>query len=229
VAENYMQRVNPNLIIALHYAGKALWLLLAVAFGFIGYQLYVLGVRSTGNATASLPFGISFTLDNAGPGLVVMIMALLCSLIGAVRSRVELTPEAIRLMAPTGGGHPNNSDPGVIDRLETLGNVWGLTEIAQLYRTPVADLVSHEEATAIAQLQDRKPSPDNWSQDVNAVLRASHTFNEWIRVLPSRNLTEYGGQKVRIDPSLPWCIRTRWGSGVAHSVDLFVYATRPTA
>jgi hypothetical protein len=98
---NYMQRVNPNLIIVLHYTGKALWLALAALFGIIGYQLYAVGIKSVGNADATLPLGISFSLHDAGPGLVVMVIALLCSLVGAVKARVELTPEAIRLM-----GHP---------------------------------------------------------------------------------------------------------------------------
>src|SRR5271157_3577131 len=97
-AGNYMQRVNPNLIIALHYAGKALWLVLAAVFGICGYQLYALGVKAVGNADATLPLGISFSLHNAGPGLIVMVIALLCSLVGAVKAKVELTPEASRLM-----------------------------------------------------------------------------------------------------------------------------------
>jgi hypothetical protein len=233
VAENYMQRVNPNLIIVLHYAGKALWLVLATVFGFIGYKLYALGVQSPGNAEATFPLGISFTLDNAGPGLIVMSIALLCSLVGAVKSKVELTPEAIRLMAhQEGGGRgtSNNdldvSDPGVIDRIETLEIVWGLTEIAQLYRTPVADLVSEEEAAQIARLQCRKPLPEKWGEEVSSVVRGSPSFEEWLRALPNRDLLMSGSQKSRIYSSLPWCVRLRWGSGVADSVDVFIYATK---
>ena len=229
MAENYMQRVNPNLIIALHYVGKALWLVLAAVFGFIGYKLYALGVQSVGNAEAALPLGISFKLDSAGPGLVVMIMALLCSLVGAVKSKVELTPEAIRLMAPQEGGNGNDhlavSDPGVIDRIETLEKFWGLVEIAQLYRTPLANLVSEEEATEIARLQSRKPLPEEWGRDVCSVVRGSHRFEQWLRALPSRDLPTLRSQPLRVDAAMPWCIRLRWGAGVTHSVDLFVYAT----
>lgn len=97
-ARNYMQSVNPNLIIALHYAGKALWLVLACILGIIGYQLYALGVKAVGNADAILPLGISFSLHDAGPGLIVMVIALLCSLVGAVKAKIELTPDAIRVM-----------------------------------------------------------------------------------------------------------------------------------
>jgi len=232
VAENYMQRVNPNLIIALHYAGKALWIVLAAVFGFIGYKLYALGVQSVGNAGATLPLGISFTLDNAGPGLVVMIMALLCSLVGAVKSKVELTPEAIRLMAPQEDGVRRNgnddldvSDPGVIDRIETLEKVWGLAEIAQLYRTPVVDLVSEEEATHIAQLRSRKPLPEDWALDASSVVRDSRRFQEWLRALPKRDILTFGSQRLLLDSSLPWCVRLRWGAGVSQSVDLFVYGS----
>lgn len=93
-AANYMQRVNPNLIVLLHYTGKALWLVLATVFGIIGFQPYAIGVQAAGDATATLPFGISFSLQGAGPGLVVMVIALLCSLVGAVKAKVELTPES---------------------------------------------------------------------------------------------------------------------------------------
>jgi hypothetical protein len=228
-----MQRVNPNLIIALHYVGKALWIVLAAVFGFIGYKLYALGVQSVGNAQATLPLGISFTLDNAGPGLVVMIMALLCALIGAVKSKVELTPEAIRLMAPqtdeirkNGNDDLEVSDPGVIDRIETLEKYWGLTEIAQLYRTPVADIVSEEEAFQIVQLQSRKPLPEDWGLQASSVVRDSHRFQEWLRALPKRNVLNLGSQRLRLDSSMPWCVRLRWGAGVSQSVDLFVYGSR---
>ena len=210
-----MQRVNPNLIIVLHYAGKALWLVLAAVFAVIGYQLYALGIQSAGNAQATLPLGISITLDSAGPGLVVMVMALFCSLVGAVRSRVELTPQAIHLAASYGV-----SDPGVIDGIETLEMVWGLTEICQLYRTPVTDLVSGEEANQIAELQSRSPVPENWWRDACSIVRSSDRFEEWLRALPNRMK-----RGRRLDSSLPWCIRLRWGAGVTDSVDLFVYAT----
>jgi hypothetical protein len=230
--DNYMQRVNPNLIITLHYSSKALWLVLAAVFGLVGYKLYALGVQSVGDAKANL-LGISFTLNNAGPGLVVMVMALLCSLIGAVKSKVELTPEAIRLTAPREDqrqpGHPNGiSDPGVIDRIETLERVWGLTEIAALYRVPVADLVSETEKTEIVKLQSREPLPEQWPHDVSSVVRGSRRFEDWLHALPNRDLPAFAGQKALLDRSLPWCIRLRWGARVAESVDIFVYGSYAT-
>jgi hypothetical protein len=222
--ENYMQKINPNLIIVLHYVGKILWLVLAAIFGLIGYSLYALGIRSGGSATATLPLGLSFKLDNAGPGLIVMVVALMCSLVGAVKSKVRLTPEAISITAPperrertSEDGHPNASDPGEIDRIETLQYVWGLTEVAQLYRTPIASLVSKEEALRIANLQSRLPRPENWWRDASPIVRDSGRFQEWLR--------DFSRYDPPIDTSLPWCIRLRWGSGVTKSVDLFVYAT----
>ena len=230
MADNYMQRVNPNLIIGLHYASKALWLLLAASFGVIGYQLYALGVQSVGNARVNL-LGISFTLDNAGPGLVVMVMALSCSLIGAVRSKVELTPEAIRIMAARedrrrgSADDDHDSDPGVGDRISAPETVLGLREIAQLYRTPLADLVGEEEAMEIARLQIRSPQPQGWADDVSSIVRSSSRFEDWLRSLPSRDLGTRRDGNRWLDSTLPWYVRLRWGSRVTNSVDLFVHGT----
>jgi hypothetical protein len=230
--QNYMQRVNPNLIITLHYAGKALWLVLAAMFGVIGYQLYALGIKAVGNAEATLPLGISFTLRDAGPGLIVMVMALLCSLVGAVKAKVRLTPEAIDLMGRQQDGDrghgkqpPDAHDTVTIQGIKNLNVVWGLIEVAQLYRTPVSDLVSEEEAAEIARLQARDPSPETWADDVCSVVRASARFKSWLRALPTRDLPAFGSRKVRVDPSLPWCVRLRWGGRVAATVDVFVCAT----
>jgi hypothetical protein len=82
------EQPNPNLLVVLHYISKTLWLALAAFFGIIGYKLYALGVTQTGNAEAKF-FGLGFGLGDAGPGLVVMVFALTCSLIGAIRSKVE--------------------------------------------------------------------------------------------------------------------------------------------
>jgi hypothetical protein len=236
-----MQRVNPNLIVMLHYAGKALWLVLAAVFGIIGFQLYAIGVQATGDASGSLPLGTSFSLQGAGPGLVVMVIALLSSLVGAVKAKVELTPEAIRLMAPTPEPDRRSDqdirddedvadvhDTATIEGIKNLNTVWGLTEVAQLYRTPVTELVSEREAAEIAQLQARKPLPDGWGEEVCALVRASTHFNNWLRGLPSRDLPAFGGKTVRVDSKLPWCVRLRWGAGVGTTVDVFVCATART-
>jgi len=74
-------------------------------------------------------------------------------------SKVELTPEAIRIMAPppepdrwsekgvsADKNVPNTHDAATIQGTQNLKAVWGLTEVAKLYRTPVADLVSEREA-----------------------------------------------------------------------------------
>jgi hypothetical protein len=123
--------------------------------------------------------------------------------------------------------HPQRDihDTVTIMGIENLQTVWGLTEIAQLYRTPVADLVSVAEAAVIAQLQARYPRPEKWAHDVTSVVRASPDFQEWLRTLPTRALPGVGGQTGRVDPSLPWCVRLRWGAGVTDKVDIFVYTT----
>jgi hypothetical protein len=78
----------PNLLFVLHYVSKALWLVLAGIFGIIGYQLYAMGIAQPGTAVVKFPW-MNFTLKDAGPGLVVMVFALGCSLVGAVRSKVR--------------------------------------------------------------------------------------------------------------------------------------------
>jgi hypothetical protein len=235
---NYMQKVNPNLIVLLHYAGKVFWLVLAAVFGVIGFKLYAIGVQTMGDATMALPLGISFSLHNAGPGLVVMVIALLCSLVGAVMSKVELTPEAIRIMVPpptpdrrsdkdvsADEDVPNTHDTATIQGVHNLRAVWGLTEVAQLYRAPVTDLVSEREAAEIARLQARKPLPDAWGEELCRLVRGSAQFSKWLTTLPSRDLPAFGGKNVRVNSMLPWCVRLRWGAGVSTTVDIFVCAT----
>lgn len=98
---SHLDRVNPNLIVILHYLTKTLWLVLAGVFGLIGYKLYALGVQQTGGAGANLFKLVSFNLTNAGPGLIVMVFALACALVGAARSRVRFGPHgALELRAP---------------------------------------------------------------------------------------------------------------------------------
>jgi hypothetical protein len=234
---NYFERVNPNLIVLLHYTGKAFWLVLAAFFGIIGFKLYAIGVQATGDATATLPLGVSFSLHGAGPGLVVMVIALLCSLVGAVKAKVELTPEAIRLMAPApeldrrsddiGSDQdvPDAHDTATIQGTMNLNAVWGLTEVAQLYRTSVSDLVSEDEAAEIVRLQARNPLPNSWAEELCSLVRASVRFNKWLRTLPSRDLPAFGDERVRVDPTLPWCVRLRWSARVGTTVDIFVCAT----
>lgn len=235
---SYMERVSPNLIVLMHYGGKALWLMLAAFFGLIGFYLYEMGVQATGDATAELPLGISFSLQGAGPGLVVMVIALLCSLVGAIKAKVELTPEAIRLMAPapspTREREPQTEDSetgaavhdtDTIEGIENLNKIWGLSEVAQLYRTPLADLVSDAEAAEIESLQARRPLPDGWAEQLCALVRQSKNFKDWLRALPSRDLPSMGAKQSRIDPKFPWCVRLRWGAGAGETVDLFIYAT----
>jgi hypothetical protein len=67
--------------------------------------------------------------------------------------------------------------------------------------------------------------PEGWGEELCALVRGSTRFNEWLRALPSRDLPAFGGKDVRIDSRLPWCVRLRWGAGVAATVDIFVCAT----
>jgi hypothetical protein len=59
---------------------------------------------------------------------------------------------------------PDTHDTTTIQGTKNLNAVWGLTEVAQLYRTPVRDLVSEREAAA--HLQARKRLPDAWGEEL---------------------------------------------------------------
>jgi hypothetical protein len=99
MSNTYLDRLNPNLLVCLHYASRTMWLVLAGLFGLIGYQLYALGISDHGDATGSF-LGLKFSLHDAGPGLVVMIFALVCSVIGAIRTKLELGPDIVKALAP---------------------------------------------------------------------------------------------------------------------------------
>jgi hypothetical protein len=98
--DSYLDRVNPNLLITLHYVGKLAWLGLAAVFGLVGYNLYALGIAQTGSADVGVPGILSLTLKDAGPGLIVMVFALVCTVIGTIRSKVVLKPGEISFSAP---------------------------------------------------------------------------------------------------------------------------------
>jgi hypothetical protein len=95
-----LDRVNPNMAIVLTFVSRTLWIALAVFFGVIGFNLYTLGVVQTGSTDAHVLW-ISFSLKDAGPGLIVMVFALACSVVGAVRTRIKITPATITLSKAT--------------------------------------------------------------------------------------------------------------------------------
>jgi hypothetical protein len=115
-------------------------------------------------------------------------------------------------------------DTVTIMGIENLEKVWGIPEVAQLYRTKVADLVSAEEAAEITRIQKLNPLPENWVLELCSIVRKSDRFKEWLRALPSREFTASKNQRFRIDSSLPWCARLRWGAHLADTVDIFVCA-----
>jgi hypothetical protein len=99
IPASYLDRLNPNLVVILHYLSKVSWLVLAALFGLVGYKLYAIGIQTTGSTTVNL-LGISFSLKNAGPGLTVMMFALACSVIGSIRSKIEFLPTKVTISAP---------------------------------------------------------------------------------------------------------------------------------
>ncbi len=94
---SYMNGLNPNFIAFLHFLGKLAWILLAAFFGFVGLQLYQLGLASDAAATGKF-WGIEFTVSDSGPGLIVMVVSLVCALIGAVRSKLTMDSSGVAMM-----------------------------------------------------------------------------------------------------------------------------------
>jgi hypothetical protein len=114
-------------------------------------------------------------------------------------------------------------------KLSELESLWGLTEITMI-RLPCNVWASAEEQVLLAEIASTMP--EHWSEQMSAVARNSQGFRQWLRGLSSHSWSPTNEMQVtrrdritRIDFSLPWCARLRWGARVAGSVDVFVYAT----
>lgn len=127
--DNYLDRINPNLVVSLHFLGKSLWIFLACVFAWVGFKLYAIGITAVGDAEIGAPGILSMSLKNAGPGLVVMVVALACAVIGAVRARVELTKDRVVLL-----GADNSSE-----RSDSLADLGGFN----LFKDIARDYVAH--------------------------------------------------------------------------------------
>lgn len=237
---SYIERINPNLVVFLHFLGKTLWLLLAAFFGYIGLKLYSIGITTTGNAKASI-FGVEMTLNNAGPGLVVMVIALLCALVGAIRAKVVMSRDSIHLAHPANTSDANRSDDLVVTSirdsltgveiphvLKDLEAWWGLTEVAMI-RVPVSFWASPQEQESIERVHKSDSPPEDKHYQFLRIARLSTGFRALLRDFASKersrllqfpNLTTLDG----IDFSMPWCARLRWAGG-AKTVDIFICAT----
>ncbi len=220
---NIIDRTNPNLVIILHYCGKALWILLAAFFGYVGLRLYSIGITGPANASANI-LGIEVNLENAAPGLIVMVMALVSSVIGAVRSKLEITEGGVSVAAAPVEPLSDTEPPRTLYDLE---HVWGLTEIAML-RIPLSLWASKEELNAIRSIQTTSPHPEKWPHKLSEIARRSEGFMELLRHLSSQYFDKYaintGALRLsEVDFELPWCARLRWSS--AEHVDVFVCVT----
>lgn len=233
---NYIERTNPNLVVLLHFLSKSLWLFLAAFFGYVGMKLYLIGVTASGNAKATF-FGVEMTLENAGPGLVVMVVALLCSLVGAIRAKVVLSRDSIVLAAPSGASQSDKvavipiSDslagvelPG---GLEDLEHILGLTEVAMI-RIPISMWASDHERQLIEKIK-KSDLPESRVREFTKIARLSPGFKSLLQNLSSKDgsrLTQFANsEKLEgIDFSLPWCVRLRWAPKT-DTVDMFICAT----
>ena len=221
---NYFNKTNPNLVVILHYLSKTQWVILSALFGYIGFQLYSLGIGTPGNAELALP-GLEITLENAGPGLVVMAVSLACSLVGACRARVEMTEDSLSITSP----RDHKTEAELPRTLGVLEHSWGLTEIAMV-RAPVASWASDHEQEAIQNIQ--RQMPEAWPDRLSEVARNSLGFRTLLQSIQSKSFDQLGftlDEEVckllsGADFSLPWCARLRWSTKPG-KVDLFVCAT----
>ena len=222
---NYLNKTNPNLVVILHYLSKTLWVILSALFGYIGFQLYSLGIGTPGNAELVL-LGLEITLENAGPGLVVMAISLACSLVGASRARVEMTEDSLSITSP----RDHKTEAELPRNLGVLEHSWGLTEVARV-RVPVASWASDHEQAAIQNIQWHLP--EAWPDRLSEVARNSLGFRRFLQAIQSKDFDQLGftlDEEVckrlsGADFSLPWCARLRWGAKKSRTVDLFVCAT----
>ena len=223
-----VDRTNPNLALILHFFGKVLWILLAAIFGYVGLRLYSIGITDAANVSGDL-YGLKLNLENAGPGLIVMVMALATSVVGVVRSKLEITPCGIVAIAapvePPSGTEP----PRTPDILE---NQWGLKEIAML-RIPHSLWASEEELQAIVSIQTTLPLPDDWPRQLSEIAWGSDGFLRLLRQIRFQALhglvivdNAVLQRLYDADFELPWCARLRWAANNTDRVDVFVYVTR---
>ena len=224
---NIIDRTDPNLAIILHFCGKALWILLAAFFGYVGLRLYSIGITDSANASANV-FGVEVNLENAGPGLIVMVMALVSSVVGVVRSKLEITEGGITVVAAPVEPLSDAELPRTLDDLE---HIWGLTEVAML-RIPLSLWASEEELNAIRSIQTTSPLPDDWPRKLSEIARNSDGFVKFLRHFRSQSLDQYAiatnpsaPRLNEVDFELPWCARLRWSASYTERVDLFVCVT----
>jgi hypothetical protein len=89
-----LQQANPNLLLVLYFAIKALPMIISGVAIYLGYRLFILGV--TGQASLSVDTGtVEGQLINAAPGLFFAIggiTALIASIWKGVK--IDFDPEA---------------------------------------------------------------------------------------------------------------------------------------
>lgn len=104
----------------------------------------------------------------------------------------------------------------------------GLTEVVMI-RLPLSVWGSPDERAELATVAAADPLPDNWPELASGVARRSLGFRKWLgdlshgRWVPEDDTTRRA--VARIDFSLPWCARLRWGARNTNNVDVFIHAT----
>jgi hypothetical protein len=88
---------------------------------------------------------------------------------------------------------------------------------------------SPSELDDLTQIATSDPQPDDWPELQSKVARRSVGFADWLRRLAEREWTTHDARIKdllgRVDFSMPWCARLRWGAGNLHNVDVFIHAT----
>lgn len=110
----------------------------------------------------------------------------------------------------------------------SMEHIFGLTEVTMI-RLPLKEWASAGDIRDLEQIAQTDPLPAGWPDLNSAIARSSPGFAEWLRKLASRQWTPTSDstkEKLqRIDFSMPWCARLRWGAGNLKNVDVFIHAS----
>jgi hypothetical protein len=115
-----------------------------------------------------------------------------------------------------------------------MEHLWGLTEVVMI-RLPVEDWASEADVAALTAIAETDPLHEDWPIRQHAVARKSAGFTRWLRDLAAGKWKPRGEASDRVmerlakvDFSLPWCARLRWGARYLKTVDVFIHATGNT-
>ena len=113
-----------------------------------------------------------------------------------------------------------------------LEHFFGLTEVAMI-RLPLKEWASEEDMKKLEAIATSEPLPEDWPELQCKIARKSYGFIKWMQNLATKNWKaekNYINEKLqKIDFSMPWCTRLRWGARNLKNVDIFIHVTVGTS